>query len=226
MHSKNDDGDQKSGGKTSRTFIEAARRRQIIDAAIEVIAEVGYAKLSFAKIAQRAKISPSLISYHFDDKRDLVVSLADDINESLEQVLTAASAGAQSYRDVLRQVVMAFIRFADEQRAHLIALSQIASGTRDEAATSRIVDSNDAVSGWEELLAEGQRAGEFPAGDIRATALCIHGVLEFIPHELYTNPDTDVDRLSHAIADNIERMVIGDTTPPTSTDEPGKVRQP
>jgi Bacterial regulatory proteins, tetR family len=46
-----------------RTFIEAARRNQIVAAAIDTIAEVGYARASFARIAARAGISPGLISY-------------------------------------------------------------------------------------------------------------------------------------------------------------------
>jgi len=219
MHSKNDAGDQKAGAKTSqRTFIEAARRRQIIDAAIEVIAEVGYAKLSFAKIGRRAKISPSLISYHFDDKRDLVSSLVEDINNSLEQTLTATAEGADSHRAAVRAVVEGFIRFADSHRGHLIALSQIASGTRDEATESPVVDSGVAVAEWEEQVLAGQRAGEFLPGDARAKALCVHGALEFIPHEIYTNPDVDVDRLSREVADNIERMLTGRSGPESATD--------
>ena len=36
------------------SFIEQARRRQIIDAAIDTIAAVGYANASFARIAAQA----------------------------------------------------------------------------------------------------------------------------------------------------------------------------
>jgi AcrR family transcriptional regulator len=49
----------------AETFVEAARRDQIVRAAIETIAEEGYARASFVRIAQRASISPGLITYHF-----------------------------------------------------------------------------------------------------------------------------------------------------------------
>src|SRR6202453_4771003 len=47
-----------------RTFIETARRAQIVAAAIDTIAELGYAQASFARIADRVGISRGLISYH------------------------------------------------------------------------------------------------------------------------------------------------------------------
>ena len=46
---------------------------QIVTAAIDTIAELGYGNASFARIAKRAGISSTrLISYHFDDKAELV----------------------------------------------------------------------------------------------------------------------------------------------------------
>lgn len=57
----------------ARTFTESARRAQIVTAAIEVIAEVGYAKASFSRIAKQAALSSTgMISYHFAGKDDLV----------------------------------------------------------------------------------------------------------------------------------------------------------
>ena len=50
------------------TFTEEARRGQIIACAIEVLAELGYAQTSFARIAERLGISKSVISYHFGGK--------------------------------------------------------------------------------------------------------------------------------------------------------------
>ncbi|MFD6455458.1 TetR family transcriptional regulator, partial [Nocardia sp. NPDC060220] len=40
-----------------RSFIEEARRRQIIAATVEVVSELGYANASLARIAERAGIS-------------------------------------------------------------------------------------------------------------------------------------------------------------------------
>src|SRR5690625_7489271 len=55
-----------------QSFIEEARREQIIQAAIEVLKENGYVSTSLAKIAKKANISTGLISYHFTGKEDLM----------------------------------------------------------------------------------------------------------------------------------------------------------
>ena len=68
------------------TFTEEARRAQIIGCAIEVLAELGYAQASYARIAERAGTSKSVISYHFAGKDEL-----------LEQVVQSVYAEAARY---------------------------------------------------------------------------------------------------------------------------------
>jgi TetR/AcrR family fatty acid metabolism transcriptional regulator len=48
--------------------METARRAQIMAAAIDTIAEAGFAGASFAPIAGKLGISRGLISYHFAGK--------------------------------------------------------------------------------------------------------------------------------------------------------------
>jgi AcrR family transcriptional regulator len=56
-----------------RTFIETARRAQIVDTAIDLLAEHGYPDTSCAKIAKRAGLSSTgMISYYFAGKDDLI----------------------------------------------------------------------------------------------------------------------------------------------------------
>ncbi len=54
------------------SFIEKARRAQIMECAIETLAEVGYVKASLGQIAKRAKISKGVISYYFTNKEELL----------------------------------------------------------------------------------------------------------------------------------------------------------
>ncbi|MEQ6854825.1 TetR family transcriptional regulator [Lysinibacillus capsici] len=49
------------------TFIQEARKQQIIEATIATLDDIGYVKASLAQIAKRASISTALISYHFVD---------------------------------------------------------------------------------------------------------------------------------------------------------------
>ena len=70
--------------QADRTVTEAARRRQIVAATIEVLAEVGHGATTFTRIARRAGLSSTgLISYHFTDKADLLDEvLAEVVREA------------------------------------------------------------------------------------------------------------------------------------------------
>ena len=64
-----------------QSFIEAARRAQIIECAIDAIAELGFAQASLAQIAKRAGISTGVISYYFAGKDDLIREVAAHVYE-------------------------------------------------------------------------------------------------------------------------------------------------
>jgi betaine-aldehyde dehydrogenase len=51
---------------------EAARRRQLIEATIETLAEVGFNAASLSEIARRAKVSVGLFAHYFGDKDGLL----------------------------------------------------------------------------------------------------------------------------------------------------------
>ena len=54
------------------SFIEQARRAQIVECAIETIADLGFAQASLAQIAKRAGVSTGVISYYFAGKDELI----------------------------------------------------------------------------------------------------------------------------------------------------------
>ena len=56
----------------NRIDIEDGRRRQLIAATIDTLAEVGFGATTLALIGQRAGVSAGLISHYFDDKDGLL----------------------------------------------------------------------------------------------------------------------------------------------------------
>jgi TetR/AcrR family fatty acid metabolism transcriptional regulator len=77
MESKNE-----SDGQKVSSFIEAARRAQIIECTIETIASLGHAQASLAQIAARAGISKGVISYYFGSKDALIDQVVAEIYEA------------------------------------------------------------------------------------------------------------------------------------------------
>ncbi len=62
---------------TKKRISAAERRTRILDAAVEVLAEHGYAAATMHEIARRAGVVPSVIYDHFTSKRDLHIELLE-----------------------------------------------------------------------------------------------------------------------------------------------------
>ena len=90
-----------------RTFIEEARRAQIIQCAADVIAESGYARATMAEIAKRARIAKSVISYHFADKNDLIQEVIRTSVETYTQFLESRMAAESTAPGKIRAYLAA-----------------------------------------------------------------------------------------------------------------------
>jgi AcrR family transcriptional regulator len=77
------------------------RRRDIIEATLEVLAEGGPAALSFRNVAGRMGGSSTLVTHYFHTRQELVDALVESIAEWPEEV-AELEAGASDPRDRLR----------------------------------------------------------------------------------------------------------------------------
>jgi len=98
-----------------------ARRAQILEAAAAFFAEKGYQRATVKEIAARAGVAPGTIYLYFDGKRDLLMTIADQIigrawNETQAQM---ASLEKEAYIAALLRNIFDFVR---ENRAFLQAL--------------------------------------------------------------------------------------------------------
>jgi AcrR family transcriptional regulator len=195
------------------TFTETARRHQIVAAAIETIAELGYPRASFARIAERAGLSsPGLISYHFAGKDDLIGQVVAEIYAIGGAVAAPHGEGARSAREELRAFVTGSIAFYDTHRTHLKALVQILLGHPE--ARERWFDEPNAaeLAGIEDVLARGQRDGEFREFPPRTVALIIRQLLSGALQHLLTEPDLDLAGYTRELVAVCEHAVIAERT--------------
>ncbi|MDZ7728163.1 MAG: TetR/AcrR family transcriptional regulator [Dehalococcoidia bacterium] len=75
-----------------RTRTTESRRRQIVDAAVAVIARVGWAGASIDEITAEAGVSRGLVSYHFRDKNELLSAVLERVREGFNDSVEAAIA--------------------------------------------------------------------------------------------------------------------------------------
>ncbi|HSW81513.1 MAG TPA: TetR family transcriptional regulator, partial [Candidatus Saccharimonas sp.] len=109
----------------NKSFIEQARRAQIIEATISVLAQNGYVNTSFAKIGKQAGISASLISYHFKNKEELTEEVYKSILQGRAAHVGAKIAAAQTASDKLRAAIESDLFYMGTQPELFQALVEI-----------------------------------------------------------------------------------------------------
>lgn len=193
-------------GAERRTFVEEARRAQIVAATVEVIAEVGYARATFALIAARVGISPGLISYHFGSKDELMDQVVQAVERSMDAAILAEVGEPESYAAAIRGVIEAQVRYVGGHLSEVQALGEVfrhaggtpagrSAGSRREAAIGEL----------EEMFREGQTDGELAEFDPRPMAVTLMAALESVPGELLAHPETDAASYARELADLFER---------------------
>jgi TetR/AcrR family fatty acid metabolism transcriptional regulator len=201
-----------TSGSRDRTFIETARRAQIIAAAIDTIAELGYGQASLARIAERAGTSKGVICYHFAGKDELVRELVADVvvkgQAYMRPLVSAETTGAAR----LRSSIEANVAFMREHRNEMIAVAEIARNARD-ADGNRSFDSSfvqAGVTALARMLAQCQETGEFRADfDPAVMAAAIRAAIDAIPARLARDPGLDLDHYGRELANLFDAATRG-----------------
>jgi TetR/AcrR family transcriptional regulator, fatty acid metabolism regulator protein len=193
----------RTGQPKGRTFIETARRAQIMAAAIDTIAELGYGQASLAHIAERAGTSKGVICYHFSGKDDLIRELVAELSAKGRAYqgprLEAETTGA----GMLRAYIESNLSFIGENRNHVLAVVEIALTAR-AADGSPLYDFSireAGVASLRQLLAYFQGTGDFRADfDPAVMATAIRAALDAVPAQLARDPGLDLGHYGRELA--------------------------
>jgi TetR/AcrR family transcriptional regulator, fatty acid metabolism regulator protein len=145
------------------SFIEQARRQQLVEALIAGVAEEGYAGASLAKVAERAKISKSVVLYHFGGKNDLIETAVAQIYDEIWRFIKPRFEAETTARGKLLTYVASELAFLEQNRPRLLALSYILINHRDDRGRLQLREGAEAIylKVVGALLEEGQKNGEF-----------------------------------------------------------------
>jgi AcrR family transcriptional regulator len=184
------------------TFTTSARRAQIVQAAIDTIAELGYDRASFARITERAGLSsPRMISYHFAGKDDLIHQIVLDVYSAGARFMLARMQAEDTAAGRLRAYLEANLQFLREHPREIAALTEIGPHLVDESGDPYTSASaqEPSLRGLEPLLADGQRTGEFRDFDVRSMAVMVRGAIDAAGQRLRGEPGLDFDAYTREV---------------------------
>jgi len=93
------------GAGVPKIGMEEIRRRQLIEATIASIHEVGFADSSLSRISARAGVSTGIVHHYFEDKADLLEATLRQLGNNLHEAVVSRLAAATSPIDRLLAVI-------------------------------------------------------------------------------------------------------------------------
>lgn len=195
--------DEKVPGRQP-TFTQRARRAQIIDVTIELLAEHGFSGVSLSQIAERAGVTKPTVLYHFTDKSNLVRSAYRHVLNAMVEVVGAA-VGAAEVADrpsvYVRSMVAHFVNHPRHTRLSIEA-STHSEGEAESSARWKPVA---------ELLQSAREArGVKSVSDSRTPALIIGGAIDAVVAEVIEDPTFDAVAAAEEIVALVEQRFLSD----------------
>lgn len=171
------------GIKERRDIEKTEMKRRIINAAIEIIEQEGYEKLSLRKIAANIEYSPTTIYLYYKDKAEIIQDMSDLLYEKVMRDIipviscnTASSAEEQTY-----QVLFLFIKGLCSEPEMVKAI--MFSGQNVIFANDSSIDgrpSNSGLDMLDHLISDGIAENVFKS-EIRSSAwMIVSALLGFV----------------------------------------------
>jgi AcrR family transcriptional regulator len=199
---------------TQSTFAGDVRRAQIVECAIETIAEVGYAQASIRKIAGRVGIAMSAVLYHFGNKDKLVDAVIEHMYRTALAVVVPAVGAESTASAKLAAYISASVEYFDTNRVQLVALTQLGADYRpgdgrrlEEVGLSSEISEELAALDPNSILCAGQADGEFGDFPVDSTAIALRGAVNAVVEKILRDPDFDARRYGDDLVEVFGRVV-------------------
>lgn len=165
--------DFSAGDEEAGTFIERARRAQLIEVTVDLVADEGYRGASLARIAQRAGISKAAVLYHFASKDALVRAAHDHTLTALTGEVARAVEAAQAPNGPAAYIRTMIGHLQEHPRHTRMLIEAMSHGIGEHGAAER----------WQALAQIMAAAWPEPQADPRTAAVIVGGAIDGIVNE-------------------------------------------
>ena len=158
---------------------EKPKYKQIIDAAVIVIAENGYHQAQVSKIAKQAGVADGTIYLYFKNKEDILISVFEDKMAVFINRLQVIVDRNETASEKLQKMIESHFKVQTDNK-HLGIVTQLELRQSNIEVRAKI---NAILKGYldliDEILRQGVNAGDFREDmDIRLARQCIFGTID------------------------------------------------
>lgn len=188
---------------SSRPKLSQRRRQEILEAAVEIIAERGLCDTRIADVAERARASPALVLYYFDSKDRLLTEALAHAEDRFYLQAFHELTGMERAGDRLVELVdRSFPPVAgpDTVGDWALWIELWSRALRDpQAARKREALDRRWRTTIADIVRDGQRSGEFADVDADDFALRLSGMIDGLAIQLVMkDPEATPERVRRA----------------------------
>jgi AcrR family transcriptional regulator len=201
--------------RRSRADIAAQTREAILNAACEVISEMGLENVRMRNVAERAGVSTAALHYHFDTRENLFEAALHYSFGRTGADVYEARGGDDTATARLARIVMASLPTTPGLRREWALWQELwCRAGRDAASRTIAIELYKEHTDWiEETLRAGIAAGEFADHDVVAHAQLVNSVCDgYGVHLMMRSPAVGLEQALDAIW-AVAAAPLGVTTP-------------
>jgi AcrR family transcriptional regulator len=190
---------------SKREQLKEERRRQILDAALEVFTQKGFNAATVSDVAARAGVSQGTIYWYFESKEELLIqgllSFFDDFGQGMVQTLAQCPTAAARLR-ALEQVMVGFT--SEAEGLFTLFLEFWASSPRrpevGQIWADLLVEYKNLLAG---VIEEGVQSGEFKSVNAQQLVWAVMAAYDGLAAYDMFVPGLDLAQISQAFMETL-----------------------
>jgi AcrR family transcriptional regulator len=205
-------------GNPGKNPLESTSRDQILDAALNLFAQKGYAATTIREIVDAAGITAPSLYYYFGNKEGLYLELMQTHCAMIDEAIARPSQTSESARQRLKNLVGRIFQHVIEDRNFFRLMFAIYYGPSQGAPYCDFISYHVKFhAAIKKILEDGIASGEFQPGNTGHMTLIIRGVVQLAMEE-YINDDREkidqasLQKILDLILDRLERPPRSDAS--------------
>ena len=195
------------GARRTQEERRGEAERRLIDAAAELVGEIGPARVTLANVGERAGYSRGLASHHFGSKGALMQRLVETVTHQFREALFDEQPSADAF-DELRTLIGIYFDVMSNlrpvNRARLVLWADAVTNSSEEIRPAMVAADREFREEIEKRLRLATAAGQFPASvNAHGLATVIIAMLRGVALQALIDDDVDMS----AARDEIEQML-------------------
>jgi TetR/AcrR family transcriptional regulator, cholesterol catabolism regulator len=152
------------------------RRRQIVDAAVQLFIRKGFHKTTTREIANAADLSIGSLYEYVESKEDVLYLVCEAINDEIDRGVAEALARSGDRRDALAELIREYFLVCNRMSDHILLIYQ-ETQTLPEQWRRFVLENEIKITGFfVEQLAKLVSTGEYPHLNEESIELTAHNI--------------------------------------------------